>query len=127
MQAGDTFVLIEKDIDEHLWVVISDPNLNEDQIVIVNLTTHSVLKDQSCILKRGDHPFVKRKTIVNYRDAQITNKKDLDWWVKSEKLESRRRMNSKVLQRIRAGAAQSEWIPQGARQILIDQALITDS
>jgi hypothetical protein len=71
MDIGDAFLLIDKSIDEHLWVVISKPGDNPDEVVIVNLTSHdSPDKDASCILDAGDHPWIRHRTCVRYMDAR---------------------------------------------------------
>lgn len=55
MEIGDTFLLEDRTIDPHLWIVISDPVSDPDHVVIVNLTSHDdPAKDASCLLKGGD-------------------------------------------------------------------------
>jgi hypothetical protein len=54
----------------HLWVVITDPDEN-NQVVIVNLTTKRDGSDETVILNSGDHRFITRPTVVNYNDARV--------------------------------------------------------
>ena len=70
MNAGDTFLvaLPGTSYDSHLWIVISDPDADAERIVIVSLTSHRADKDQACLLRVGDHPYVKHDTCVNYRE-----------------------------------------------------------
>jgi hypothetical protein len=51
MDAGDTFRFGLG----HLYIVISDPHLDPESVVIVNMTTDRG-GDQSCVLLPGDHP-----------------------------------------------------------------------
>ena len=37
MEAGDCFRFRER--DDHLWIVLSDPQQNPDRVLVVNLTT----------------------------------------------------------------------------------------
>lgn len=41
--------------------------------MLVNLTSQALLKDQSCILNVGDHPFIKHETVINYAEAVISS------------------------------------------------------
>ena len=64
---------------EHLWVVATNPN--EDELVaVVNITTLRGAKDQTVVLRSGEHQFVKHDSCVNYTMAEI---------VKVEKLQER--------------------------------------
>jgi hypothetical protein len=42
VQAGFTFELAEKhqEIDDHLWIILSDPAKDDQNILIVSMTTH---------------------------------------------------------------------------------------
>jgi CTP:molybdopterin cytidylyltransferase MocA len=73
LKKGDTFhAQSPSSTKPHLYVVLTDPDTSGN-VVIVNLTSQSRLKDQSCILAVGDHPFIKHETVVNYADALISN------------------------------------------------------
>ena len=56
---------------EHLYFVISDPD-PEENVLVVNLTTfnNKPYEDSSCILNKGDHPFIKRSSNIFYYKAQ---------------------------------------------------------
>ncbi len=64
MNAGDTFKIPqpETSLDTHLWVVISDPAADAENILIVNFTTSRADSDKACILQPGEHPFVRHET-----------------------------------------------------------------
>ena len=64
MNAGDTFFVqqVGKLYDSHLWMVLSDPGLNANQVLIVSLTTWGKDDDSACVLNVGDHPFVRQKS-----------------------------------------------------------------
>ena len=66
MNAGDTFFVqqVGKLYDSHLWMVLSDPALNINQVLIVSLTTRGRDDDSACILNVGDHPFVRQKSFA---------------------------------------------------------------
>jgi hypothetical protein len=51
MKAGDTFIPAR--FDHHLWIVLSDPKANPDNVVIVNFTTHTLDEEPHCIIQKG--------------------------------------------------------------------------
>ncbi|MEX2120191.1 MAG: hypothetical protein WD847_11405 [Pirellulales bacterium] len=125
MEIGDAFLLEDSKIDPHLWVVISDPGKDDEQVVIVNLTSHdSPEKDDSCILDPGDHPWVRHKTSVRYRDARVASERDLDKLVKKRKLKPQNPVSNETLGKILAGAQMSPHFPLRPRRILQDQDLL---
>jgi hypothetical protein len=64
VQAGTSFVLADeyRDIDPHLWIVLSDTDSFPEQVVIVNMTTWREHKDQACIVDRNEHPALTHRT-----------------------------------------------------------------
>jgi hypothetical protein len=72
-KAGQTFLSpIAADQTAHLWVIATAPN-ESGQFAIVNLTSLRGAKDQTVILRKGEHPFVKWDTCVNYALAEISS------------------------------------------------------
>jgi hypothetical protein len=63
MDAGYCFLL--SDIDDHLWIIISNPKLDPDHVLIVNLTTVASYKETVCVLSVGDHPWIRHDSCVN--------------------------------------------------------------
>ncbi len=72
MCAGDTFLMAVagRSAKLHLWFVLTDPDPETDEVVIVSLTTLRPGKDQTVILRRGDHPFISHESVVAYSDAR---------------------------------------------------------
>ena len=50
MQPGFTFLT---ELDRHLWVVLSDPAKDDQNVIIVSITTLEPHKDQACLIPRG--------------------------------------------------------------------------
>lgn len=111
MNAGDTFVPAQ--FDNHLWMILPDPSIDAEQIVIVNFTTHTVDEEPHCIVQKGEHPFVKHKTAVRYRDAKIVRSTDLAALIKTKQLTLSTPLAPRLLARIRDGAAKSDLLPEG--------------
>jgi hypothetical protein len=53
----------------HLYFVISDPRRNDGHILLVNMTERRAGSDDSCRLQPGDHPCVKKDSVIQYAEA----------------------------------------------------------
>lgn len=76
MNGGDTFTYVDTSVDQHLWFIVSDPLLDDKKVVVVDLTTVGRFKETTCLINRGEHPFVKHQTCVAYKYAKIVT---LEW------------------------------------------------
>lgn len=119
MDAGETFRYGRG----HLFIVLSDPHIDPENVVIVNMTTDREI-DQSCVLLPGDHPFVTHRTSIRYDKARIEAARVLEKLISSGNITRQEPLFGDVLERVRQGAAISDNIPFGCKQILIDQGLI---
>ncbi len=126
MRAGDTFRFADRALEKHLWIVISDPMLDvTDPVVIVRLTTCRKGRDRTCILQPGDHPFIAHATVVDYDWALVISNAGLEGFVGHGQAFLQEPIRPQVLGRIRQGAAESEFMPEGCKEILINQGLIS--
>ena len=127
LRRGDTFLNESSaGVPTHFWVIISDPSHTVDRIVIVNLTSWRGLagEDESCVLDKGDHPFVKHKTYVNYRDALIVEACKIENLHASGLLTHKEPVNDSILLRILEGAQISPFLKLKIRKFLENQDLI---
>jgi len=53
VQAGDTFLLGDKRVDDHLWVIVSDPTTDASRVLLVSLTTAAPHKESGNIVLVG--------------------------------------------------------------------------
>ena len=127
MQIGDTFLLEDREVDSHLWVVLSHPQENRDAVVIVNLTSLGTLKDQSCLLDVGDHPWISHPTCVQYADAKCVSEETIDRLVAAGHLKPREPAADALLAKILRGAALTDAMPIKCRRVLVDQDLIDNA
>jgi hypothetical protein len=88
----------------HLFFVISDPVKHNGRYHIVNITTDYIRGGKDCVLKVGDHGWIKETSYVAFRDAiEITPEKDLDALV-GKLIVMRAPLRAEVLARIVAAA-----------------------
>ena len=122
MNAGDTF--IPKKFDNHLWIVLSDPSQNSEKIVITNFTSNTPNEEQHCIVKVGEHSFIKWDTAVRFRDSKVVSDASLQSLIRSLLLKRTDPLSPALLKRVREGADASDFLPEECREILEDQGLI---
>lgn len=126
MNAGDTFKIPRPgtSLDSHLWVVISDPAADEENVLIVNFTTSRADSDKACILQAGEHPFVQHETCVNYGGAKVVSKADIELLIEKGLMATHASVSAALLKRIRDGAANSTRMSLDHADILSNQGLI---
>jgi len=122
MEPGTTF--LPDAGGSHLWVVISDPKLDSERVVIVSLTTERNYKDNSCVLQRGTHPWITHTTCVDYRRARVVKLEELKAGRYAGALKLQEAASPAMLHAIRDGASRSEFLPGNALQVLTDQGIV---
>src|SRR5258708_5148366 len=123
MAAGNVFFFTIK--DQHPWVIVSDPATNTEAVLIVNFTSWRQDKEQTCIVERGEHASVTKRSCVYYEGATITSLKALLAAKDGGVLKLQRELlPAQVLQRIWKGAAETDNLATGAQELLRQQGLI---
>ena len=127
MNIGDTFLPAK--VNDHLHVVISDPAANAEEVVVVSLTSYVTFgekcrKDGSCLLDRGDHPWIDHTTCVSYRDGRIVAESQLNALLADGQITLREPITNSVLTRILEGAEKTDELPNKCKVVLEQQGLI---
>ena len=122
LSRGDTFINDARgDLLSHLWIVLSDPTRDPNQVVIVNVTTWKDYHDQTCILDVGDHPFVRHRSCLNYAEARLAEASQLRKLTDAGHLSPHRSLDPDLLERISRGALESDRTPIGCAEVLRSQ------
>lgn len=123
---GDTFWIPSENntFVEHLYVVISDPLQDPDNVVMVSLTSRESWKDQSCIVYVEEHSALTHESCIDYRRAKIVKAEALERAVEQGKVWPRDRVSGAVLLKILKGASQTQNLPNDCDKILDEQGLI---
>lgn len=105
---------------KHLFILLTDPCADEEGVQAVLMVSLSSVKpqipyDPSCVLKAGDHPFVKRASFVDYGKARIEAVDKLLRGVKEGKLVPQPPVATEVFARICEGLVKS---PRTAAKLL---------
>jgi len=100
----------------HLYVVVTPPEGSPPRAVIVNLTSQRPNSDTTVILHPGDHPFIDRPTVVNYKQARCASiewlKREIDGKIAWADFP----FELDVLKRIQDGILQSPFTPRGIKK-----------
>jgi len=91
----------------HLWIVLTEPQPPDHQVVIVNITENKQRSDTTVVLHPGDHPFIRKESVVRYGDALIVDARLLDECVKGRKARLGGPCSADLLNRIQVGVSAS--------------------
>jgi hypothetical protein len=108
MRIGDTFLGALPGEISHLWIIITPPN-DQNEVVIVNLT--STQCDSTCRVAVGDHPFVKKPSVIRYQDARLRSLVRLETALKRGLIQPHHPAAGGLLKKIQQGALESEFTP----------------
>ena len=121
MKAGDTFLLRDRRVGSHLWIVISDPELDAERVIMVSMTSYEMYKEDVCLINVGDHPWFDHKTCIAYDEARMTTLERLQVLTDANSLCKLPPVSSEILRRIRKGVSKSTRIEFKYIDILIEQ------
>lgn len=116
MKLGDTFLVSDpgETLDTHLWIVLSDPAKDPERVIIVNVTRWRDAQDQACVLEEDDHPWLTRRSCVNYRDAKVVSLQHLQSILSGDQIEQRDPLSEDLLRRVLNGVSDSRMILEHA-------------
>jgi hypothetical protein len=92
------------------------------QVLIVPIVTEHEKSDLTCRLDSGDHPFLKRPSVVEYRRARIEFATRLEACIASGEFVRMETMNAALFERVRSGFHASRYSKPFARSFLDDHA-----
>jgi hypothetical protein len=112
---GDSFMLPKPGHEtEHLWVLITKRDPATHDAIMVSVTTQRPHSDTTTILNVGDHPFVRKPSVIYYADARLVDTRLLEAAVQRGAFAAHAAFQPSVIARIQAGVAAS---PFTARKI----------
>lgn len=122
MKAGDTFLYPFP--DEHLWIVLTNPDPG-GAVLVANITTaYSDDKDRvdtTVTLNRKDHPFIKDRSYVYYRAAMTKLVSELEAEERAGRLKMKQCCSSELLELVRDGVSASEHSTKAIRRFYAER------
>jgi hypothetical protein len=130
LSAGDAFLIPDVDksgYSQHLWIIISDPTQNPQEVLLVNVTSWECWKEDTCLIEPDDckdFPFIRHRSCVDYRLARIEKCGKIEKLAASGLIKKYSTISPQLLAKIRAGAQQSCFLPNKCQLFLADQGLL---
>ena len=93
---------------QHLYIIIAI--VDDNEAILVNVTTKKGDKDDTCILSVGDHDFIKRESVINYRDTTKTSISNIKKAIGMRTFTPQDPVSDDLLQRIQKGALISPFL-----------------
>jgi len=101
---------------EHLWFVLTNEDEN-GKFLAVNLTSFELYKDKTVVLDKG-HPFITKKSVINYSDATIFDARKIDEIIQKGFAAKKQSCSVELLREIRDGLLASDESPQETQDYL---------
>lgn len=105
----------------HLFILLTDPVTEQKLVLFVSLSSvkAGVWHDQTCILEAGDHPFVTKKSWVDYRTTRIEEANKILHGVHKGLLVPKGTMAQEVFLRVCEGVIYSDHIKPKFREFYL--------
>jgi hypothetical protein len=107
---GESFVNLSPQSPPHLWIVISKEG--PGGFVVANLTSRVPGCDETCVVKVGEHPWVRHDSVIAYARAQLLSRQAIDVLKKLGCYAPKEPVSAQLLLRIQRGALESPYMKQ---------------
>jgi len=123
MPKGHTFLSEEErtrngKFHRHLRIIITE-NDDNNEFLVVSVTSWydgAHWQDSSCILYPGDHPFIVRKSWVDFKRSRSMSYTEVVNGLNHGLLIRKEEVSSEILKRLQHAAEKSEYIPDELRR-----------
>lgn len=93
--------------DWHPYVVITEPEGNPLEVAVVNFTGYKPNVDETAVFDVGDHPYLTKKSMINYMDGQVVSVDRLELFIEGNPHKVKADCDSKMLTKIQKGVSTS--------------------
>ncbi len=99
---------------KHLFIFLTDPVGHEREVLMVPIASvrPGYPHDSTCLLYKGDHPFIRGDTYVNYQYCRIEPAGKIEIGVKNGLFVPRDPLDSAVFARVCKGIEESRFVAQ---------------
>ena len=105
----------------HLKIILTEPN-RDGFVVIASVTSLKYPETQgaSCILRKGDHPFIKHDSIVDFEGAEARDSKDILARQFKGEIAPKEELDPAVFERVLKAAKSAKRIHERVKALLQD-------
>lgn len=104
--SGSTFIW-----HNHLWVVVSEPVIDPQRVIVVSMSRVQPGCDMACLLQQGEHSFIREPTYMAYYLARTPSLTTLRELHKKGECIPHEDVSPEVLAQIIQGAIDSDEMP----------------
>ncbi|MDR3306475.1 MAG: hypothetical protein LBS61_02205 [Endomicrobium sp.] len=115
MLKGESFWCNDNSGGEHLYFIISDPD-SDNNVLVVNITEERNRSDKSCSLDVGDHPSIRKKSVVYYRKALELNESKIATKILNKIYRNDIKLTDVILKKIQDGAKKSIFLSDNLKK-----------
>jgi hypothetical protein len=119
-RAGQTFLfpLNDENQREHLWIIATEPDSNA-LFAIASFTSLKGAKDQTVILRKAEHPFLKWDTCISYAQAESMSTEKLLAHLAYGRAKMHRDASPAVLKLVLKGFSASDFTKNRVRDFVL--------
>lgn len=101
----------------HLYFAITEPDDN-GKVLLVNITENDEDRDHSCVLRSGEHPFIRKESAVNYREAILSDIQKIEEAIQMHIATQEDDISDALLEKLRRGGKASPFLKKDFKNIL---------
>lgn len=101
----------------HLRIVVSDVDNHNNQIVVSVTTLKFESQDKSCIIYAGEHEFIDKKSIIDFKRTKIMSSTDILNGVLKGLLIKKEDISEHLLIRIQNALKQSRYVSNDVKAL----------
>lgn len=121
VNCGDTFLLFDEDNfsgKPHLHVIITEPN-EQEQIVLVSITTRRAKSDTMVCLNVGDHEFITQPSVITYAYSKVLTVPQLTELVACGEATPKGKATEQLVVRAQNGMRETDRAPREVQQFFV--------
>ena len=107
------------DQKRHLRIIITDSDNDQNQVVVSVTTLKYLSQDTSCVLQPGDHPFIKEKSIIDFKRTTVMSYMQIFNGIQQGLLIRKEDISDELLKRIQTAAAKSKYISDEIKSMFV--------
>jgi len=107
----------------HLWIVITDPAVNPQSVVMVSISSvrRGRTVDKACILCAQAHEQIRHESFASYARAQVFTAEQIDSMISKGLYSTRTDVNEYWLNELREGLLRSQHALNKHKEILREE------
>ncbi len=117
LKRGDT-VELRKSLTgfRHLYVILTEPRADSHQVLIANITSLRPGADETVILRKGEHPYLYKDSVVFYADSMVTTVENIQAGIEEGAFHQCDPCSPELLDKIQNGILASPYTPPKAKR-----------